>query len=248
MPVLIRVGIIMGITVLAMKFSDLLFRKIFKGQKIHIKFLKGIVKALILVFGMVVLGAQFETTKEVASILLQNTALLVAVLGFAAQQTLNDILSGLMVSWYKPFDIGSRIHLVSQKISGTVEDITLRHTVIRCFDNNRVVIPNSVINKEILKNSDYEDSVIGNFLELTVSASDDIRKAIEVLEEIIIRQPLVLTNEIYNPGILVKDLTKDGYVLKATVWTKTVDDNFEASSEIRIQIHKRFREEQITLL
>lgn len=248
MAVLINVSIIAAATVILMKLSDLMFVKILKDRKIHMKFLKGMMKALILILGISVLGRQFETTKEIASILLQNTAFLVAVVGFAAQQTLNDILSGLMLSWYKPFDIGSRIHLVSQNISGIVENITLRHTVIRCFDNNRIIIPNSIINKEILKNSDYEDSVIGNFLEITVSAASDVHKGIEVLKEIIETHPLVLTNETYNPGILVKDLTKDGYVLKATVWTKTVDDNFAASSDIRIAIHEQFKKEGINLI
>lgn len=248
MSVFINIGIIAAATIVLMKLSDLLFVKVLKDQKIHMKFLKGVMKALILIIGIVVLGRQFETTKEISALLLQNTAFLVAVVGFAAQQTLNDILSGLMLSWYKPFDIGSRIHLVSQNISGIVENITLRHTVIRCFDNNRIIIPNSIINKEILKNSDYEDSVIGNFLELTVSASSDVHRAIEVLTEIIEEQPLVLTNKTYYPGILVKDLTKDGYVLKATVWTKTVDDNFAASSEIRIAIHERYKKEGISLI
>lgn len=248
MSVLIDVGIIAGITILLMKISDLMFRYLVKSQKIHLKFLKGFLKASILVLGLVVLGRQFEPTKEMASILLQNTALLVAVIGFAAQQTLNDILGGLMISWYKPFDIGKRIHLVSQGISGIVEDLTLRHTVIRCFDNNRIIIPNSIINKEILKNSDYEDSMIGNFLEVTVSTESDVQKAISLLDEIIRSTPGVITDEKYRPGILVRDLVKNGYILKATVWTKTVDDNFTASSNIRIAIHDRFREEHIELI
>lgn len=248
MSVWINIGIIIVGTIVFMKLSDWMFGRVFKGQRIHMKFLRGFVKAIILVLGIVILGRQFETTKDIASILLQNTALLVAVLGFAAQQTLNDILGGFMLSWYKPFDIGSRIHVMSQNISGIVENITLRHTVIRCFDNNRIIIPNSIINKEILKNSDYEDSVIGNFMELTVSANSDVHRAISLLGEIIRSTPGVITNEKYNPGILVKDLVKNGYVLKATVWAKTVDDNFAACSEVRIMIHERFREDGIELL
>lgn len=248
MPRYVNLMIILVISLIFMKVSDFLFKYIFKSPKIHTKFLKGLIKALILVIGIVVIGGQFNTTKDLASVLIQNTALLVAVLGFAAQQTLNDILSGLMLSWYRPFDIGSRIHLISQNITGIVEDITLRHTVIRCFDNNRIVIPNSIINKEILKNSDYEDSVIGNFLEVTVSATSDVRKAIRVLDEVIRQNPSVINTGTYSPGILVKDLTKNGYVLKATIWTKTVDDNFSASSEIRIMIQEQFRENGIELI
>lgn len=248
MPQYINFIIIIAITLVLLKTSDFVFKYIFKGQRIHIKFLKGLIKALILLIGIIVIGGQFNTTKDLASVLIQNTAFLVAVLGFAAQQTLNDILSGLMLSWYKPFDMGSRIHLVSQNITGLVEDITLRHTVIRSFDNNRVIIPNSIINKEILKNYDYEDSVIGNFLEVEVSSDSDIHQAIQVLDEVIRENPAVLTTDTYSPGVLVKDLRKNGYVLKATIWTKTVDDNFSASSEIRIKIQEQFREKGINLI
>lgn len=248
-PTLIKIALIFGITYLFMAISDLLFtRAIKKNNRIHMKFMKGLMRTLFLLIGIIVLGMQFQPTKELASILVRNTALLVAILGFAAQQTLNDILSGFMISWYKPFDIGARIHLVSQNITGIVEDLTLRHTVIRAFDNNRIIIPNSVINKEILKNSDYEDSVTGNYLEIGISAASDIHMAMDLISDIIITHPSIITNEIYQPGILVKSLSHDGFLVKATVWTKTVDENFEACSDIRIAIQEAFSAGGIKLL
>lgn len=248
MSIFIRVGIIILITAVVTKMGDIIFSRLSKNHKIHMKFMKGMVKAVIIVAGILVLGNQFETTKEISSILLQNTALMVAVLGFAAQQTLNDILSGLMISWYKPFDIGVRIHIVSRDITGLVEDITLRHTVIRCFDNTRIIIPNSIINKEILRNSNYEDSVIGNYMEIAISVNCDVRRAIELVDQIIREHPEVITTDTYTPGILVKDITNDGYILKSTIWTKTVDENFNACSDIRIQIREKFREENLEML
>lgn len=246
---LIKIAIIFGFTYLIMKISDVLFsRAIKKNNRIHMKFMKGLMRTLFLLIGIVVLGMQFQPTKELASILVRNTALLVAILGFAAQQTLNDILSGFMISWYKPFDIGARIHLVSQNITGIVEDLTLRHTVIRSFDNNRIIIPNSVINKEILKNSDYEDSVTGNYLEIGVSADSDIHKAMNLISDIIVSQPSVITNETYQPGILVKSLSHNGFLVKATVWTKTVDENFNTCSDIRIAICEAFLANGIGIL
>lgn len=247
--ILIKDLIIVGVTALAIQISNFIFRKALKkNQRIHLKFMQGLMRTLLLIIGIMVLGMQFATTKEISSTLLKNTALVVAILGFAAQQTLNDILSGFMISWYRPFDIGERIHLVNKDITGLVEDLTLRHTVIRSFDNTRIIIPNSVINKEILKNSNYEDSVIGNYLEIGVSANSDIHKAMELIHHIIVAHPAVITSKIYEPGILVKGLGKEGFHLKATVWTKTVDENFGACSDVRIAVQEVFKEEGIELL
>ncbi|MFR2451704.1 MAG: mechanosensitive ion channel family protein, partial [Clostridia bacterium] len=125
--------------------------------------------------------------------------------------------------------------------------ITLRHTVIKGFDNQRIVIPNSVINNEILKNSNYDDSVIGNYLEVTVSYESNLRKAVTLFDSIIRSNPLVITNDYYNPGVIVKDLTDTGIILKATVWTKDVSDNFQASSDIRMGIIEQFKEDKIEI-
>lgn len=249
MEALIRPAIIFASVIVLMQLSDLIFNKVIKrSYKIHVKFTQGLVKAVIVIIGVVAVGMQFAVTKDISASLVKNTALLVAVLGFAAQQTLNDMLSGLMISWFRPFDIGARIYLVSKDITGIVEDITLRHTVIRGFDNNRIIIPNSIINKEILKNSDYQDSMIGNYLEVKVSCSNDINMVMELMDKMIREHPMVLTDETYKPGILVKDFDREGFLMKATVWTKTVNENFEACSEIRIALRKVFLEQNIEMV
>lgn len=249
MEALIRPAIIFASVIVLMQLSDLIFNKVIKrSYKIHVKFTQGLVKAVIVIIGVVAVGMQFAVTKDISASLVKNTALLVAVLGFAAQQTLNDMLSGLMISWFRPFDIGARIYLVSKDITGIVEDITLRHTVIRGFDNNRIIIPNSIINKEILKNSDYQDSMIGNYLEVKVSCSNDIHMVMELMDKMIREHPMVLTDETYKPGILVKDFDRESFLMKATVWTKTVNENFEACSEIRIALRKVFLEQNIEMV
>ena len=62
-----------------------------------------------------------------------------------------DIIAGIMISFSKPFNIGERITLKNNNIVGIVEDITLRHTVIKCFNGVRTIIPNSIINKELIQ-------------------------------------------------------------------------------------------------
>lgn len=162
----------------------------------------------------------------------------IAIAGFAAQQTLADVIAGFMLSWSKPYNVNERITLVNSNITGIVEGITMRHTIIRLFDNNRLIIPNSVMNKEVIKNSNYEDSKIGNFLEVEISYESDVEKAIEIIKEIMREEPLVVDKE--NMAVLIRDFSTNGIILKTTVWTGDVNDNFQACSNIRRVILKRF--------
>lgn len=243
-----RVLTIIIVSLMLIRINQKVFKWILKKQnKIHFNFFSGIITACIIFLSISLIGMQFESTKEIFQSILKSSGLFVAVAGFAAQQTLNNIISGLMLSIAKPFDIGERINLVNSNITGTIETITLRHTVIKGFDNQRIVIPNSVINNEILKNSNYDDSVIGNYLEVTVSYECDLKKAVFTFDSIIREHPLVITNDYYNPSVIVKDFTENGIVLKATVWTKNVSDNFQASSDIRIKIIEQFKNQGIEI-
>lgn len=250
---MIRIAIIVALTVVSLKvFDNIANRIIKKNNEIHNKFAKGFTELIIFLIGVSLVSSQFELTKEISSYILKSTGLFVAIAGFAAQQVLSDVISGMMIAWSKPFNIGERIHIISSNITGIVEDITLRHTVIKCFDNSRLIIPNSIINKEVLKNSNYSDSLIGNFMEISVGYDSDVRKAIQILSDIILTHPLVVDHSKDSAidqelSILVKELGESGIVLKTTIWTKTTNDNFQACSDIRISIRDEFAKHGIEI-
>lgn len=226
------------LVILFCKLSDFLFNKISKkNNSIQVKFSKSIIKSIIIILGIVNVLSNIKTMKNFSTVLLQSTGLLVAVLGFAAQSVLSDVISGIMLSISKPFNIGEKITVKSSDISGIVENITIRHTIIKCFDGTRVIIPNSVINKELIINSNL-DELIGNYFTIDISYHSDIRKAIKIMYNVIINHPLVLDsnkgNSDKNLTISVSSLNDSSITLKTTIWTKNLDDNFKACSDLRI--------------
>lgn len=223
-----------------------------KNNNIQLKFIRSITKAVISIIFVFALGMLFESTRELSKMMLQSSALFVGIAGFAAQQVLADVISGMMISWTKPFNIGERVTLKDKDITGVVEDITIRHTVIKTFHNSKLIIPNSVINKEILENSNFNSEFIGNYLEIGVAYESDIDRAIEIMEEVISKNDKVIdTREDKTVGkavnILVKELGESGVILKTTVWTKDTNDNFLACSEIRLAIKKAFEKNNIEI-
>ena len=137
------------------------------------------------------------------------------------------------------------IVLKSQNISGIIEDITIRHTVIRTFTNSRLIIPNSIMNQEIIENNHKTDSRSSNFIDILISYDTDIEKAKEIMQMCIERHP----NTINIDGdkiqgytyVFTREFSQNGILLRASVWTKTVDENFITCSEIRDDILKEFK-------
>lgn len=237
-----------GIVGLNKIFGIILKRK----EQIHIKFLRSMSKVILTIMAIICISGLFTTTKALSATLLTSSSLLVAVVGFAAQQVLADVISGVMLSWSRPFNLGEKINISTLGISGIVEDMTVRHTVIRTYHNSRMIIPNSVINKAIVENSNYTSDYIGNYMEVSVSYESDLEKAIEVMKETIASHPLVVDirpdpSEGAKVSVIVKALADDGIILKSTVWTRTLDDNFTACSDIRRLLKANFEREGISI-
>ncbi|HET8815429.1 MAG TPA: mechanosensitive ion channel domain-containing protein [Solirubrobacterales bacterium] len=112
--------------------------------------------AVFLVVAMLVIG-QFTELKELATGVLASTAVLVAIVGIAAQRTLGNILAGVQIAVSQPIRIGDRISFDERE--GRVTDITLSYTYVDPGDGSSVVIPNQLLVEGIVHNHSTEDTV-----------------------------------------------------------------------------------------
>lgn len=233
------------------KLTDFIFRKQSRQKSLHVRYIRNIIKGIIVIATLSIIASQFEGTKKALSVILASSGLLVAVLGFAAQESLSNIINGLFISVFKPFEIGDRVTLTGKNITGIIEDITLRHTVIKTIMNTRLIIPNSVMNKEIIDNSHYTDHRSANLLDVWVSYESDIRLAMDLMIQLIEQHPLIIDvrTDFTQPQtkIMVRELGDSGICLRATIWTATVDDNFSACSDLRLGIKETFVEHDIEI-
>lgn len=220
-----------------------------KKQGIHIAFLLSVSRVIWTIIAIALISGMFPSAKEVTKALLTSSGLIVAVLGFSAQQVLADVISGLMLSWTKPFDIGEKIVIQDLNISGIVESMSIRHTIVRTYHNSRLLIPNSVINKSVVENSNYNGCFVGSYLEIPIDYDSDIEKAKNIIENAVENHPLVyrLPDVEKKTSVLIKDFSEIGIILKCTIRTKDLDDNFRVCSELREEIKKQFDQENIKL-
>jgi small-conductance mechanosensitive channel len=101
-----------------------------------------LVVVLFLVVAAIVLG-QFTELKRLATGILASTAVLAAIIGFAAQQTLGNMVAGVQIAVSQPIRIGDRVRF--DDVEGRIVDITLSYTYVDPGDGSSFVIPNQLL-------------------------------------------------------------------------------------------------------
>ncbi len=185
---LVKVAIILvGAFLLERIFYTLLRRAYERGDKLHedttrYRFLKNALRSLVVLIALGWVIYVIPSLKHFAVTLLAGAGILVAILGLATQRAFSNIISGIFIVSSKPFRVGDMVE-ISAEHKGVVEDITLRHTVIRNWENRRVIIPNAVIGDATIINSTIEDPATCQWVEFGISYESDLDKAMAIMQE-----------------------------------------------------------------
>ena len=249
----IRIIVILILTILTTNIFRRVWRK-FGKDTIHQKFIKNVLSVIIWTVGIVLILNQLPGFAQIATALLAGSGIAALTIGLAAQESLGNAFNGLFISIFKPFEVGDRIHLVNSNITGFVEDITIRHTVIRTFMNSRIIIPNSVMNKELIENSHFCNPQAAAFIDVTVIYGSDIAKASEIMAQVIGEHPNFVdtrTSELKQTApkvpVFVRMLGLYGVELRASMWTATISNNFISCSDVRRGILSEFEKADIRI-
>ena len=197
----ILVILITGFTAWALtRLNKLVFRKIRRrGASLHMVFLEKI-NTIILVFVSSIVGLSFlGGLDSVWKSVLGGTAVVSAVIVIAAQDVIRDILAGLMISAYKPFDIGNRIELEGGTF-GIIKDITMRHVVIHTWGSQEMIIPNSRLNTMIVLNDSYHTGIRSYQTDYHIGYGSDVRKAMEIIKQAVMDSPYTVAGKKTDAG------------------------------------------------
>lgn len=163
------------------------------------------------------------------------------IVGFALQDVLSNFASGLMILFYRPFDVGDTIEAAA--IRGQVEDMTLVSTMILTFDNQMLVVPNSKIWGDVIRNVTHQ-RLRRIDMEFRISYSDDIEHAEEVFFNIINNDERVLQDP--EPNIRLNELGDSAVVFIVRPWVKT-EDYWPVYWDTQREVKRRLDAEGITI-
>jgi small-conductance mechanosensitive channel len=134
-------------------------------------------------------------------------------IGFAFRDILQNSLAGVLILLTRPFRIGDQV--VAGGYEGTVEDIQVRATTIRTYDNRRAVIPNTdLFTDKVLVNTAYERRRLK--IRIGIGYGDDIALAKQVMERAAHSASGVLADP--PPRALVAELGDSAILIDLYVW------------------------------
>jgi small-conductance mechanosensitive channel len=170
------------------------------------------------------------------------------VVGLAAQSSLSNIFAGMVLAFSQPFKIGDAV-LFSNEWAW-VEDMRLNFTVLRTWDNRRLVVPNQMFLGAPLINYDLNDSSKLCIVFVTISYESDVDKAIEIMKEAAKKHPDFLPAGDL-PVVHLMDLgdangtsrdadASPGVSLRLLSRAKDQPTNFQMSKDLLYSIRREF--------
>jgi len=217
-------------------------------EKTNYQFFRYLIIALVYIVGFTAAIYNVPALKAVGATVLAGAGVFALAISFASQQALSNIVSGVFIIVFKPFKIGDRIIMKSSGYDGIVEDITLRHTVIRNYENRRVIVPNSIISNETITNSDYVDPKVCKHLVIGIGYDSDIDLAKQIIQEecenhrfcIDNRTEIDIENKVDKVTVRVTDLGESSVNIKAWIWVADQGSVLEMVSDVNQSIKRRF--------
>jgi small-conductance mechanosensitive channel len=179
------------------------------------------------------------------------TALLAAIgiLGFAfslaAQDALNDIISGVLIWMDRPFRIGDRIEVQGENTWGDVIDIGTRTTRILSRSNTMVIVPNSVIGKNQVVNFTYPDSTFRIEVEFMLDYEEDLDKVRRIVVEAVRQVEHVLSDKPVDA--LFRDFGESTIIFRVRWWIDSFVDTYLMYDKVNNAILEALRAADIAI-
>ncbi|EMA32943.1 mechanosensitive ion channel family protein [Haloarcula japonica] len=193
--------------------------------------------AISVAFGMAEYGNFLQSLATIA-------AAATLAIGFAMQDVLQNFVAGVFIYTDKPFRIGDWIEWDGN--SGVVEDISLRVTRVRTFDNELLTVPNSNLTDGVIKNPVAKEQLRLKFL-FGIGYDDDIDKATEIILEEARDHPEIMDDP--EPSVRLVELGDSSVGLQSRIWIEDPNraDFVKTRAEYVKTVKERFDAEDINI-
>jgi len=163
-------------------------------------------------------------------------------LGFGLRDIFNNFVSGLVLLFERPIEVGDVIEV--DGMWGRVAKIHIRSTVVHTFEHSTIIIPNSEIVSQRLTNWTFHDPRIRRTITIGVAYGSDVDLVKQTLYAIAERHPRVVDDP--APMVLFADFADSAMIFKLRVWT-LLDYSVTTETDIRCDIDRIFREKHIKI-
>jgi small-conductance mechanosensitive channel len=164
-------------------------------------------------------------------------------IGFGLQNLINNLVSGLILAFEKPVNVGDIIEIAGK--AGTMKSIGFRSSVITTRDGSNVIIPNGDLMNAHLVNWTLDNNMRRVEILVGVAYATDLEKVNKILMELLLANEKIL--KVPEPSIRFDEFSSSAINTKVFFWVKHFSEWTTAKSEVIVSISKAFRENEIVI-
>jgi small-conductance mechanosensitive channel len=256
---------VIGTTLFAGNFLSAFIRKYFKLKEKKSWF--HVLLPKLVLYAIYAIGFYYGTYKVIGFDITAFAAafgIIGLLIAFSSQQTLQNIVSGIILFFDRPIQEGEYIEF--NNILCKVEDVSLRKTTLRSIDGRLITAPNAQFVTGTVVN--YSKSNFYRIIvQLSINSGADIEKARSVLYQIAIDHPEIVPRtqpkkkksvieimlqipqniQKFEPKIWIKEMNADKVVLEMWCWIANIRTRERIITEIYLEAKKKFAEAEIGL-
>src|SRR3954449_12406902 len=192
----------------------------------RLRLIRRLVYVAIIVIGVMLALVQFPSVKRVATGVLASSAVLGLVVGFAARQTLANVVAGVLLAITQPIRIGDLVTFEDE--TGVIEDVRLTYTYVRTDDGRRIIIPNERLAQNTVQNHTIVDPRV------RVEASVWIPREVDAIHAV-----SVLRGD--DVDVSIAEIDKDAVRLVAGTWARKASERGPIAAGLRASCLERLR-------
>lgn len=166
--------------------------------------------------------------------------------GFGSQNMLKNFISGIILLMERPLKVGDLVQI--DDVSGIIERIGARSTVMRSFTNVQIIVPNSEFLEKKLTNWTLSDDLVRTSVSIGVSYSSRIEEVMKLLTQAVKDHPKVLPAP--EAVVLFSDFGDSSLKFEIHFWIRmrTTLDRRRVESDIRFRIDEIFKEAGVVIV
>ncbi len=165
-------------------------------------------------------------------------------IGFGLQNIFNNLVSGLIIAFERPLQVGDVIQIATLDLMGEVKDIGIRASTIRTFDGAEVIVPNGNLVSNEMINWTLSDHRRRQEILVGVAYGSDTKKVLAILNEVVSKQGHILKNP--SPSIIFIGFGESSLDFRVLFWTH-FEDGLVTKSEVGMAIDEAFKESGIEI-
>jgi len=214
----------------------------------HFEMPRGVPGAISMLVRLILITIGFILAFGAAKIDISNIAIIFGALGvgigFGLQNIFNNLVSGLILAFERPVQVGDIIQIASLNLMGEVKEIGIRASIVRTFEGAEVIVPNGNLISNEMINWTLSDKRRRQEIVVGVAYGTDTNKVLEILNRVVAEADNVLKNP--APFIIFLGFGESSLDFRVLFWTH-FDQGLSTKSAIGIAIDEAFKKEGIEI-